>query len=123
MLTAKRELTASCRRLRRQLVDVGSRHKGLLACTGDDDDADGVVVLECKYGTADFVDCLRAEGVENLRTIDRDGGSGAVAFDQDVLERFERHDEESSIPHRRAAPASQPIAAPIVAPMQSARTS
>ena len=124
MLAAQRVIAAARRRLRGQLVDVRARDEGLVPRSRHDHDADGVVVLQREHRAAQLVERLRVERVEDFRPVDRDGRDGSVAFDQDVLERVEGHDERREYTPPCAGRGAQPTPSPRASrPTQSASTS
>src|SRR5436309_4894160 len=115
-------LAPADRSLLRELVDIRPCDERLISRARDDHRPHAIVVLQREDRAAQFVERLRAERVEDLGTVDGESGDSAFPLDEDVFQSVESHDEESSIPQRRAAPASQPTVTPSAAPAQSART-
>ena len=87
MLAGERVLAAAGRRLHRQLVDVGAGDERLLAGAGQDHDAHALVLLQLEDRAAQLVERLRVQRVEHLGTVDRDDRDGAVALEEEVVER------------------------------------
>jgi hypothetical protein len=60
-----------------EFVDVGSGGEGFVSCSGDKDDANGRVVGEGVEGGFEFVEDLRVQSVEDLWSVESDGGDVA----------------------------------------------